>query len=189
MEKNKKDYIENIKKYIFYFIIFSIIGWLWEVLFHYIEVGEFVNRGMYHGPWTPIYGFGALFIIILFEKYKSTLKIFILSALTCGLIEYFTGWFIEFTRGYKWWDYSEYILNINGRVCLASICAFGLSGVILIKFLLPIIKKYYSKINSKKFTIFLILISLLYLFDIGFSIYKPNMGNGISKSIKDKINN
>lgn len=181
-----KEKLKVFEKYIFYFIIFSLFGWVWEVMFHILETFKFANRGMYYGPWIPIYGFGGLTIVLLLNLFrKKPIMVFLLSGLFCGLIEYFTGWMIEATRGYKWWDYSEYLFNLHGRICLYSILGFGLIGLILIEYILPKLEKLYNKIYSKTLTIILAIISIIYLFDVGYSVFiKPNSGEGITTEIQ-----
>ena len=53
------------------FFVFSFIGWLWEVSLHLVEDGAFVNRGVLHGPWLPIYGSGGVLILILLQKLRA----------------------------------------------------------------------------------------------------------------------
>jgi uncharacterized membrane protein len=184
---SKEVSFKKFDKYIFYFIIFSIGGWIWEVIFHIMETGKFVNRGMYYGPWIPIYGFGGLLIVILLNRFrKKPFVVFLLSGLLCGTIEYLTGWLIEVTRGCRWWDYSEYILNLNGHICLYSVLGFSLIGLIVIEYILPKLEKLYNTINGKILTIIIAIISAIYLFDVGYSvIVEPNSGEGINININN----
>jgi len=59
----------DVKKYYIYFVCYAVMGWIYELFFFLFE-GELVNRGFLMGHYLPIYGIGALFIILLLKKLK-----------------------------------------------------------------------------------------------------------------------
>lgn len=70
------------------------MGWVWEVSLHLITDGVFVNRGVLHGPWLPIYGTGGVMILAVLNKFREKpLVEFLLTIVLCGCVEYFTSWF------------------------------------------------------------------------------------------------
>ena len=74
----------------------SAIGLLYEVTLHVIRDGSFVNHGMLHRPWLPIYGLGCLIVVWLKNQIDQKPVIhFLISTLICGIIEYFTSWSME----------------------------------------------------------------------------------------------
>ena len=95
---------------------------------------------MLHGPWLPIYGVGGLLILILLKKFREKPAVeFVLAVILCGVVEYFTGLVLELTHdGQRWWDYTGWPGNINGRVCLIGGIAFGTFTVALIKLIAPV---------------------------------------------------
>mgnify|MGYP000694838553 FL=1 len=122
------------------FFIFSCIGWLWEVSLHLITDGVFVNRGAMHGPWLPIYGSGGILILTLLKKFRDKPYLcFILIFVLCGFLEYTTSYVMEMNTGLKWWDYSGYFLNLDGRICAEGLCVFGIGGMAFIYVLAPVI--------------------------------------------------
>ena len=107
------------------FFSFCLIGWLWEVSLHLITYGEFINRGMLHGPWLPIYGSGVVMIAVLLYRFrKKPVLEALLVVLLCGFVEYMTSYLMELSRGMRWWDYSGYFLNLNGRICGEGLAVF-----------------------------------------------------------------
>lgn len=186
-QRKKMDTLNYTRRYsiwslIAIFFIAATIGWLFEVILHIIEHGEFANRGTLHGPWLPIYGYGSIVILTVLHKFrKKPQQQFILIIILCGVIEYFTSVYLEHIHnGMKWWDYSGYFLNIQGRICAEGLLAFGLGGLILVYFLAPLIDNTLQKINPKKLiTIGCILVSLFILDNI-YSHYHPNTGKGIT---------
>lgn len=121
-----------------YLFIYSVIGWICEVIFCRIVHGKWTNRGFLSGPYCPIYGFGALFILLLLKPFTSNpILIFVLSVLITTTLEYITSFAMEKIFNAKWWDYSNEPLNINGRVCIGTAIPFGILGIILVYFVHP----------------------------------------------------
>ena len=144
-----------------------------------------VNKGTMFGPWLPIYGFGAVFILVLLKKYrKNPYQLFLMAFLLCGILEYTTAWYLETFKGLKWWDYTGFFLNIHGRVCLEGLMLFGFGGCILTYMVCPLLKNLYKKINiNVKKTVCIVLVCL-YLIDLGYSHFHPNTGVGITNPVK-----
>ncbi len=126
-------------KIFLWLILYSFLGWVYESTLCSITSRSLVNRGFLNGPLCPVYGFGALTVILAFwqEPNISPWNLFFSSmVLTCTL-EYITSWGMEKLFHARWWDYSEYRYNINGRVCLLGALAFGSFSVVLIKVVHP----------------------------------------------------
>ena len=186
-QRQKLDTINYMRRYsiwslITMFFIFAVIGWCWEVMLHIIVDGEFVKRGVLHGPWLPIYGYGGVLILILLNKFRSKpLVQFITIIILCGTIEYFTSVYLEHVyNGQKWWDYSGYFLNLHGRICAEGLLVFGLGGIADVYIIAPLLDNFIQKISHKKLiTICCILLSLFILDNI-YSRKSPNTGQGIT---------
>lgn len=124
------------------FFIFSVIGWIAEVIFCYFVGGKLTNRGFLHGTYCPIYGFGALLIIIFLYDYNDDpIVLFILSVIFTSALEYFTSWAMEKIFNERWWDYSANFANINGRVCLFNSCCFGIGALAINYLIYPLVSK------------------------------------------------
>lgn len=121
------------------FIMFSVVGWISEVLYVGIfHEHKFVNRGFLHGPLCPVYGFGGVVILLLpATLYSTWLPLFFASMILCTAVEYFVSWIMEKTFHARWWDYSHYKFNIKGRVCLLNSVLFGFMGLGVIHFVYP----------------------------------------------------
>lgn len=188
-EKQKEKRVEyigyqrhySILSLVVMFFLFSFMGWFWEVCFHLVEEGRFVNRGVLHGPWIPIYGTGGVMILILLNKLRSRPVIeFIVSVVMCGVVEYFTGVALEELHGERWWDYSGYFLNINGRVCAEGLLVFGVAGVLVVYVIAPFTDNLLRKIRFRYlFPVCLLLLSV-FVADVVCSAFYPNSGAGIN---------
>lgn len=170
--------------YILIFFVCALIGWLWEVVLFLFKTGGFVNRGVLHGPWLPIYGCGGLGIVLLLRRFKKhPAVVFFVAALGCGLLEYFTGWYLETFKHLRWWDYSAEFLNLHGRICLGSVTAFGLCGLAMIYLLYPNLIKLFNllKLRPKKILCFALVV--FFCADFIYSSDVPNTGEGITNEI------
>lgn len=177
--------IETIVLYFLLFLLYSFIGWGMEMLFCYYETKKWVNRGFLVGPICPIYGCGCLLMILLLRRYlEDPIVLFVMAMLICSILEYFTSYIMEKLFKARWWDYSHLKYNINGRICLSNILAFGILGVILLYFVNPFIMNLFDKINS---TILLIVGSILFILiiiDISVSLKIISSFKNVAKSIK-----
>lgn len=164
------------------FFIFCMVGWLWEVSIHIVQDGVFVNRGVLHGPWLPIYGSGGVMILVLLNKFrKKPMLEFISAIVLCGVVEYFTSYVLEVVHdGQKWWDYSGYFLNLNGRICAEGLLVFGLAGFAGVYFLAPLIDNGLSRFPLKKILPVCVILVTLFTFDNIYSSKHPNVGKGIT---------
>lgn len=153
-------------------VIGGVFGFLYEYLFYFFNGGmkEFYYRGGNFLPWINIYATGSVMIYILTYKYrKNPLKVFLISVISTGLLEYFSGLGIYIIGdGLRYWDYNTEILNfgnINGFVCLRSVMFFGLSALLLMYAIVPFCFHVASKSNRKLFLIVTITICSIFLAD------------------------
>lgn len=171
----------SVTSIILMFFIFSFIGWTWEVCFHLVTDGEFVNRGVLHGPWLPIYGSGGLMILVILNKLRKYPVAEFFAAFTlCGVVEYFTAVFLEMKFGEKWWDYTGYFLNIDGKVCAEGLLIFGLGGMVIVYFVAPLLDNMIRKLSLKVVIPICVALALMFISDQIYSSYYPNKGDGVT---------
>lgn len=163
------------------FFTYSIIGWLWEVGMHAVQTGEFVNRGVMHGPWLPIYGWGAAMTLVLLNRVRPhPFVMFFSTTALCGTLEYVTSWYLERANGVRWWDYSGYFLNINGRVCAEGLLLFGIGCTATVYLLGPVLDNLFARIPYKVIIPIALSLLLLISLDQAYSKKHPNLGKGIT---------
>lgn len=129
--------------------IYSLFGWCYETIVCSLQAGELVKRGFLFGPYLPIYGFGALLIILCLHKCMNKANLFLSGMLVTTALEYATSWVLEMLFHRRWWDYSNYTLQLNGRVCLLASLLFGVLGVLLVKYIHPRLKRRTDQIPMK----------------------------------------
>ena len=146
---NKKR-LPRIYLYFLYFLIFAFIGWLLETCFSFYALGHFTKRGFLFGPLCPIYGFGALILIMFFSTYKKhNLKLFMYAAIIFSIFEYLVSYAMEAMFSLKWWDYTNEFLNLNGRISIFYSFAWGIIAILFINFVYPFFKKNLNLLLSK----------------------------------------
>ena len=163
------------------FLIFSLVGWVWEVALAFLIEGVFVNRGTLHGPWLPIYGAGGIAILVLLRRLRDRPALLFVGAMAlCGTLEYVSSWYLEAMHGERWWDYSGYFLNLNGRICAEGLLVFGLGGMAIVYLLAPALDDLLCRVDGTAFTVAVVALLLVYGVDQAYSLYRPNAGAGIT---------
>lgn len=157
----------TIEIYFLLFMTYAFLGWGMEVCCKFIQYKRFINRGFLIGPYCPIYGWGALLITLLLQKYSNDpVALFILGMVICSFLEYFTSYIMEKIFHARWWDYSTKKFNINGRICLDTMIPFGILGVLIVYFINPKLYHFFNGFDGNTLNIICIVILSIFLLDI-----------------------
>ena len=193
--------MDKVYLYFLLFLIYSFIGWIMEICVTFYKSKKIINRGFLIGPYCPIYGYASIIMILYLNHYKDNpLTVFLLAVVICTFIEYIISYIMEKLFNARWWDYSNYKFNINGRVCLINAFFFGVLGTFLVYYANPFFENILLKINTNTLnTISLILIlfitdfiiSMYATFKLKSSINKINKDNTeeFKKKFREKIEN
>lgn len=137
-----------VSQYFISFVIISFMGWIYETIYSLLRKGKWENRGFLYGPICPIYGIGAICLIVVYHALvESRLRtfvwweVFLVSFFGSIVLEYITSWGLEKLFHALWWDYSEVPLNIHGRVCLPASLGFGIAGLLVVYFIDPFVSR------------------------------------------------
>jgi len=159
--------MEIFYKSFLYFFIYSVLGWIAEMLYCRLFEGKWTNRGFLYGPYCPIYGFGGIIVAFLLKPFSSNpVLIFLLGCILTSLLEYITSYIMEKLFDAKWWDYSNIPLNINGRVCLLNSVLFGILGLFLTYIVHPYTESLISKIPIIHLPHIVFFILIFFIIDI-----------------------
>lgn len=175
--------LTTIYQLIFFFIVYSIAGWILESIYKSILEKKPINSGFMFGPYCPIYGFGAIIMIALLQNIKSDITLlFIVSFVVLTLWEYVVGVILEKVYHTKYWDYSNNRININGRVCLLNSVYWGILGVVFTRVVHPQVAKLTLLIPSNTLFYIDLIIGLIMIVDATISGINFNL---ISKKIEE----
>ena len=156
-----------------YFVIYSFLGWVLESIVRTICERKIINTGFLIGPFCPIYGFGAIIMILFLDGFKNNiLLLFFISVIVLTLWEYVVGVLLEKLFHTKYWDYSDHKFNYKGRICLTNSIAWGILGVLFINYIHPFSIRMLSYIDFIYVAVIACVIAFILLVDAIISIIK-----------------
>ena len=156
-------HLYTVHQWLLLFYIYCFMGWVWESCYVSLENQKWVNRGFLKGPFLPIYGSGAIVVIISTLTVENELiLVFIIGMIAATILEYITGALMEKVFHVRYWDYTKEPFNINGHICLTSSLAWGVFSVLLVRFVNPpienlikFIPEVISEVSAYVITIFI----------------------------------
>ena len=154
------------------FLFYSFLGWICETAFCSIAARKFINRGFLSGPFCPIYGFGAMMILLCFSHYQNDLAaLFLFSMVGTSVLEYITSFLLEKLFHLSLWDYSGRKWNLNGRICLRNSLLFGIMSVLMIRIIHPYVIHILSLVPETALLIAFLVLAVYFLLDTGITIH------------------
>lgn len=170
--------MEEIMEYSFleiiiYFITYSFLGWVMESIFRSISEKKIINTGFLKGPFCPIYGVGAIIMLLFLKRFSDNLAVlFIVSVVVLTIWEYLVGVLLEKLFHTKYWDYSKNKFNFQGRICLTNSIFWGILGVVFVKYIHPAIENLIEKIDVRILIFVYSILGIVILVDMITSIVK-----------------
>lgn len=123
-----------LPQWVLFFFIYSFIGWVWESCYVSLRKHRWVNRGFMHGPMLPLYGSGALVVLVSTIGVRENIVLtFLLGMSAATILEYITGAVMERLFNVRYWDYSNQKFNLNGYICVSSSLCWGCFSVLLVR--------------------------------------------------------
>lgn len=156
--------------YLFLFAAFSIFGWLLETLLQLLRNGIWTAGPLLTGPWLPLYGvYGVLSLLLFRRLYKKPVTVFVLNVLLYSVLEYMSSLAVELLTGIRIHDYSDFFLNLNGRVYLGGSVSVALIGCAFLYYLAPRWTDRYMKLGHSRRIMVCIILYAFFIADIIFS--------------------
>ena len=174
----------RLQDYIIYFTFYSVFGWCYEVFLEVVVYGwGFSNRGVLFGPYTPVYGFGAMaFLFLVYplirkKSYRERLKwipaVFLICMFIATAIELGTSYLLEAINGsWPWQTYADYKFNFQARIALSPSLRFGLGGVLFLYVLQPVFEQFTHRLGPKRCRILAIVFFLMFACDLAMTLLK-----------------
>ena len=165
-----------VSKYVCLFMLYSALGWIYETIFCTIKNGKWENRGFLYGPICPIYGTGALLIIVIMNAtggVNSSIapwQVFVISLLGSAVLEYLTSFTLEKLFHAVWWEYSDWPLNLNGRISLFSSLGFGAGGLLIVYVLAPATDRLVNSVSPLLAEILSLIFCALFMVDVTLTV-------------------
>lgn len=176
-----------------FFLIYSCIGWVIEVCYQAVTKANIVNRGFLNGPVCPVYGFGALCLLLLLSVLDmgeaeeiNPLAVFLVGAVITTAVELFAGWILDRLFQARWWDYSQKPFNLHGYICLEFSLIWGFSVAFAAKAVHPFVSRFSAGLIPEEYGWpILLVIYLAYLADF---IVTVAILRGLNKRLEELDN-
>lgn len=153
------------------FFFYCIAGWIWESAYVSLRTRRMVNRGFLHGPWLPIYGTGAIAVLIVTLPFSGhPLSVFLAGMISATALEYLTGAVMERIFHMRYWDYSDKPCNLNGHICLSVSIGWGFFSLFLVRVLHPPVSFLVRSLPGVLPDILCVLLTVLFTVDVTRSV-------------------
>jgi uncharacterized membrane protein len=163
--------IYTFTTWVFFFYVYCFLGWVWETLYVSVKKAHWVNRGFMRGPFLPIYGSGAIVVLIFTLPYRTQAGlVFVAGMVSATILEYITGVAMEKMFHVRYWDYGNQKFNLNGHICLSSSLAWGVFSVILTLYGHTFVEKLVLLLNTNVKEFIVLAITVYFSIDLYESI-------------------
>lgn len=157
-------------QWLFFFYFYCFFGWIFESTYVSIKSRHFVNRGFMRGPFLPIYGSGAIMMLVVSMPFQDNLiLIYLAGCVGATLLELVTGMTMEALFKVRYWDYSNQKFNYKGHICLSSTIAWGFLTIFMTQFLHKGVEKLVLSIPYNILTILTVVLSVYIVADFTLS--------------------
>ena len=161
----------TLPQWVLFFFAYGFFGWVWEFCLVSVRERRPVNRGFLVGPILPIYGFGALSILLCTQSVQHSLPlVFIVGMIGATILEYCTGWLMERIFHLRYWDYSQSRFNLDGYICAAASLCWGVFSVLLVRVIHPPLARLVGRIPALAALVLAGLLTAVLAVDLGFSV-------------------
>lgn len=157
-------------QWLFFFYFYCFFGWVFESTYVSIKSRHFVNRGFMRGPFLPIYGSGAIMMLVVSMPFQDDLILtYLAGCVGATLLELVTGMTMEALFKVRYWDYSNQKFNYKGHICLSSTIAWGFLTIFMTQFLHKGVEKLVLSIPYNILTILTVVLSVYIVADFTLS--------------------
>ncbi|MDE6911003.1 MAG: putative ABC transporter permease [Lachnospiraceae bacterium] len=163
--------IYTFSTWLLFFYFYCFLGWVWETCYVSVLKARWVNRGFMRGPFLPIYGSGAIVVLIFTLPFRTNAwLVFVVGMTSATLLEYFTGAAMEKMFHVRYWDYSRQRLNLNGHICVTSSLAWGCFSVILTLYGHTPVERFVTNMNENVLEIIVFVLTVYISIDMAESV-------------------
>lgn len=127
-------YPYTLSQWLFLFYFYCFLGWCVESTHVSIrqKPPHWVNRGFMRGPFLPLYGSGAIMMLVVSAPFQHNLFLtYVAGCIGATVLEYITGVTMEALFKVRYWDYSDQPLNFQGHICLGTTLAWGFLTILM----------------------------------------------------------
>lgn len=143
-------YQYSVIQWLFFFYLYCFLGWCFESTYVSVKSRKLTNRGFMRGPFLPIYGSGAIMMLVVSIPFQDSIVLtYVAGCIGATVLEYVTGVAMEALFKVRYWDYSKNKFNFQGHICLGSSLAWGLLTIVMTEFIHVPIERFVLSIPSQ----------------------------------------
>lgn len=163
-------YQYTIIQWLFFFYFYCFFGWVFESAFVSIKSRHFVNRGFMRGPFLPIYGSGAIMMLVVSMPFQDNIVLtYFAGCVGATILELVTGVTMEALFKVRYWDYSNQKFNYKGHICLSSTIAWGFLTILMTEIVHRGVEKAVFLIPGTVVTVLTVVLSVFIVADFSLS--------------------
>lgn len=163
-------YHYSIIQWLFFFYFYCFFGWVFESTYVSLKSRKFVNRGFMRGPFLPIYGSGAIMMLVVSMPFQDNIFLtYIAGCIGATVLELVTGIAMEALFKVRYWDYSNQKFNYKGHICLSSTIAWGFLTILMTEFLHKGVEKIIFLIPAVAVNIVTVIVTVYIIIDFTLS--------------------
>ena len=157
-------------QWLFFFFFYSFFGWCFESTYVSLHEKRFVNRGFIRGPFLPLYGTGALMMLIVSMPFQDNLILtYVAGCVGATVLEYITGVLMETLFKVRYWDYSHKKFNFQGQICLESSLVWGFLTILMTRMIHKPIEAFALWLPSSVLTGVTMVVTVIFAADFALS--------------------
>lgn len=157
-------------QWVFFFYFYCFFGWCFESAYVSLKCRKPVNRGFMRGPFLPLYGSGAIMMLVVSMPFQDNLVlVYIAGCIGATALEYVTGVVMEALFKVRYWDYSKNSFNYKGYICLWSSLAWGALTILMTEVIHKPIEQLVLKIPTQILTVVTLLLTAVIFADFALS--------------------
>ena len=159
-------YSYTFRQWLSFFYLYCIFGWCFESAYVSLKQLRPVNRGFLKGPWLPLYGSGAVLVLLItmpFEQHP--VAVYIAGLIGATLLELVTGEAMVRLFKVRYWDYSNQRFQYKGHICLSSSIVWGFFSVMMVYVVQPQVERFVFWFNSEFVSVMTFLITVCMVYD------------------------
>lgn len=163
-------YQYSVIQWLFFYYFYCFFGWVFESTFVSVKSRKFVNRGFMRGPFLPIYGSGAIMMLVVSMPFQDHIFLtYIAGCIGATALELVTGILMESLFKVRYWDYSDQKFNYKGHICLSSTIAWGFLTILMTEFVHRGVEQAVSLIPYRVVTVVTLVLTVYIIIDFTLS--------------------
>ncbi len=156
----------HFNSWLVYFYFYCIFGWVFESTYVSLRTHKLTNRGFMKGPWLPLYGSGAILVLLVTLPYADhPVGVYFAGMIAATILEYVTGVVMVKLFKVRYWDYSYKKIQFQGHICLSSSLAWGGLSLLMVYVIHPPIVKFIAMWNENVVNILTFIVTICMAYD------------------------